>query len=284
MVVLARDSDEAKRIDGALREWRQGDVALQESWFVHVGDPRTPLSEASSDADADGIQALESEVAGLVIVTQTCDIVRSCTSRPYVEVTPLVKVSQDDYLQVVRGQRPAHAALPAVAAQLLVADLDRVMTVEKAIVANWERTPGCVTDADGRRFAQALARKRVRFAFPDDFTQLAKGLQRRLRDKHQKLTDEGQGLRALREIRVQASPSWDANQVSLFFWFVREHGTLDLHGNGWADLLADWLALLPINGRFVSVDGQVVTLQDMTAEEFVDSDPLDLDHLSSHEG
>lgn len=42
------------------------------------------------------------------------------------------------------------------------------MTVEKSIVAMWIRTPRYTHDADGRAFAQALARKRVRFAFPDE--------------------------------------------------------------------------------------------------------------------
>lgn len=43
MATLSPDSDEAKRIDAALQDWRQGDLALEESWFVHVGDPRARL-------------------------------------------------------------------------------------------------------------------------------------------------------------------------------------------------------------------------------------------------
>lgn len=283
MATLAPDSDEAKRIDASLREWRQGDLALEESWFVHVGDGAAPLSAAAAEA-AGGAQALTSEVLGLVVVTQTCDIVRSCVIRPYVEVAPLVRVSEDDLHQVKRGRRPAHAALPALENVLLVADLDRVMTVEKSIVASWKRTPGFTRDADGRAFAQALARKRVRFAFPDDFTSLAKKLQARLGDKHDKNTDEGRGLRALREIRVCASPSWDAVSTEIFFWFIRDDADATFDGKSWADLRKDWLKLVPETGRFTSVDGQVATLQEMTAEDYVDSDPLDLNHLSTTGG
>ena len=36
--------------------------------------------------------------------------------------------------------------------------------------------------------------------------------------------------------------------------------------------------------RFVRVDGVVLTLDDLTARDFVESDPLDLDHLSTREG
>jgi hypothetical protein len=280
VATLAPGSDEAKKIDAALTDWRQGDLALEEPWFVHVGDPSAPLSEVAAQADAEGIQALQSEAVGLVIITQTCDIVRNCTERPYIEVAPLVRVSAEHLHEVRRGRRPAHATLPALVQSSLVADLDRVMTVEKSIVASWKRTAGYTSDADGRTFAQALARKRVRFAFPDDFTAFAKRLQGRLTDKHDKNTDEGRALRALREIRVHAALSWDAPEVEVFFWFIRDEHNSDFEGKNWADLLKEWLKLVPTSGRFHSVEGQVVSLADMTAAEYVASDPLDLDHLT----
>jgi hypothetical protein len=278
---LAPDSAEAKGIDAALQEWRQGDLALDELWFIHVGDPAEPLTDASAEADAAGLQALTSEVAGLAIVTQTCDVARTCAARPYVEVAPVVRVEADDLVAIQRGRRPALATLPALASRSLAVDLDRVMTVEKSVMAKWKRTPGYTSDADGRAFAQALARKRVRFAFPDDFTELAKKLQARLIDKHEKTTDEGRGLRALLEIRVQASPTWDASPVALLFWFVRHDADANFEGENWADLLKDWLKLVPKSGRFTEIDGQVASLEEMTGADYVGSDPLDLDHLSS---
>jgi len=68
---LAPDSDDARRIDDALAHWRQGDFALAECWFVHVGDPAAPLTKAAAQTDGEGLQALTSEVAGLVVITQT---------------------------------------------------------------------------------------------------------------------------------------------------------------------------------------------------------------------
>lgn len=281
MATIAPDSDEAKRIDTALQQWRQGDYTIEENWFVHVGNSDAPLSIVADEAQGDGIQALTSEVLGLIVISQTCDIVRNCVSRPYLEVAPLVSVSKDEMLNVKRRRRPAYATLPSLETNLLVVDLDRVMTVEKAIVATWRRTPGYAHDADGRAFAQALARKRVRFAFPDDFTPLVKKLVGRLEEKHGKNTDEGRGLQALLEIRVCASPSWDARSVEVFFWFIRDEQEITFDGKDWAELLKAWLQLVTADGRFTKVDGQVVTLADMTAEDFVYSDPLDLDHLSS---
>lgn len=267
-------------IDTILASWRQGDCVLGSQWFAHriakwsvVAEARDAL--AQTDADL-----VETEVPGFIVVTQTCDIVRSCAERPFIELCPLVEVDNHRLEEIKRCRRPAYAFVPLLSERRLVADLDRVMTAEKPFVATWERTPGWETDTEARAFAAALSRKRMRFAFPDDFSALAKKLLGRLSDKHEKNTDEGRGLRTLSEIRVQASPSWDADKVDIFFWFLREEGNLDFEGKNWADLLREWLSLVPAMGRFHTVSGQVTTLEDMTAREYVDSDHLDLDYVS----
>jgi hypothetical protein len=277
---FAPDPGSVQRIDAALAEWRQGDVALEEQWFAHVGDPSEPLTVAASEVDGEEPQTLTSEVAGLVVVTQSCDVVRSCVSRSFVEVSPLVEVSDEDLQQIRRARQPRYAFVPATESDRLVADLDRVMTVEKAIVARWRRTRGCLTDEQVREFADALARKRQRFAFPDDFTALATKLRQRLAEKHDKNSPEGRALRALRQIRVRAAPSWVAGQIEVFFFFIREEDVQEFEGKGWDVHLERWLKLIPASGRFSSVDGVVVPLDQMTAREHVESDPLDLDQLS----
>ena len=59
-------------------------------------------------------------------------------------------------------------------------------------------------------------------AFPDEFEMAANRLQKRWLEKHDKQSPEGAHLRALREIRVRAAPSWDASEVHISFWFVKE--------------------------------------------------------------
>lgn len=280
MASPAPDKEAVLRIDALLRAWRQGDLARAESWFVHVGDGAAPLSPAAAAAN-DGIQALTSEVCGLAIVTQTCDIVRSCADRPYVEVAPLVRVTEHDLYQIERGRRPGLAFLPAVREDRLVVDLDRVMTVEKSIVAGWVRTPGFVSDAEGRAFARALARKRARAAYPDDFVVFAQPLADRMSSKHDKQSDEGRALRALREIRVRAAPSWNAEQVTLMFWFIRDVDDFAVQNLSWDRCLDDWMKRVEPHGRFVHMDAVVLILDELTAREYVESDPLDLDHLSA---
>ena len=256
-------------VDAATANWRQGDCVLGEEWFIVRGNA------ADSSPVPDEAEVLEDQVAGLAVVTQTCDIVRSCTDRPYVEVSPLVR--SEDLDGVKAGRRPNYAYLPGVAAQGLVADLDRTMTVTKNTLAGWTRVPGCADEEDARALSRALKRKRGRFAFPDDFNALCNGLKRRLLEKHGKHSPEGTALRRLREIRIEATPSWEFDSVSLMFWFIRheDEGAMD-----WNKLLQSWLDLVPPAGRFRRVEGIVTSLDAMTAADYVNSERLDLDHLS----
>ena len=258
--------------DLGLADWRQGDVALGVTWFVQVEPP-----EEAGETHA----IIEDGVKGLVAVTQTCDIVRPAEHRPYIEFAPLVEMaSPEAFADVERGARPAYAVVPALRGRRLVADLDRSMTVHKAVVSGWPRTPGWSTDPEIRAFAQALARKRARFAFPDDFVAVVSSLQDRVKRKHGRVSEEGEALRALREIRVQATPEWDAAAVDVMIYFIRERGAVAPAPRGWDGWLGEWLGLLRPAGRFQAVDGTVVGLDALTAEEYVASDPLDLDYLS----
>ena len=101
--------------------------------------------------------------------------------------------------------------------------------------------------------------------------------------KHAKESPEGLALRALREIRVRAAPAWDAEEVELTFLFVRDEETGRFEQREWHKYLHQWLDLVRRSGRFVYVDGVVQTLDDLTARDYVESDPLDLDHLSGRD-
>lgn len=271
-----------KEVDEVLKNWSQGDCVLGEYWFMHRFNPQQPLTKSSQDSVNQDTEAdiTEDEVLGFAVVTQTCDLLRSCRDRPFVEVVPLVEVNKQLLLEIQKARRPQFAYISGVAELNLVADLDRVMTVEKAVVAQWERKQGCFNDEEIRALGLALSKKRARFAFPDDFVGFVNKLQNRLKDKHTKNSDEGSALRALREIRVKASPSWNESQVELMFWFIRDPEQLDWNGSQWRDLLKKWLELIPESGRFNIVEGSVVTLEDLTAKDYTESDPLDLNNLS----
>jgi hypothetical protein len=274
------EASEVTRINNALAEWRQGDVVRGPIDFIHMGDPARPLTNLAEEAQGDGPTVLVGEEVGLVVLTQTCDLVRTCVKQPFIEFAPIVEVDQDELRQIERGGLLKYAHIPVLQDERLVADLDRTMTVEKTIVVDWVRVPGCRNDAEARAFAEALRRKRGRFAFPDDFVEASQALQNRLKEKHDRQSDEGRALRALREIRVTAEPSWEAEQVNLMFWFIRHPEQRDFEGKEWNKSRETWLKLVKKTDRYVAVDGLVATLADMTAEDYVTSDPLDLDYLS----
>ena len=90
-------TDEAgrERIDEAMEAWRQGDCVLGEHWFLFRLDIGAPLTGEAAEAAAEGVDTGEAEVRGLMVATQTCDIVRGCGERPFVEVCPLVEVDPE---------------------------------------------------------------------------------------------------------------------------------------------------------------------------------------------
>lgn len=251
-------------IDAALTAWKQGDCVVGEQWFAF----------RRTDGEA-GL--LEESVEGFVVVTQSCDVVRSAERRPAVEVSPLVKVQDATRLdEVRRGRLLQYGFVPGVATKGLVADLDRTMTVHKEVVSRWERVDGCQTDAEVRQFAEVLSRKRKRFAFPDAFSELVKPLQDRFRSKHDKQSPEGEAMRALREIRVQARPSWVANPIDVDFFLVCDEATKAVVGaqrEGWQRLVTE-------RTPFRTVDFMTVSLDELTAAQYVATDPLDLEYLS----
>lgn len=262
-------------VDDAIRQWRQGDVALEADLFVDMRAGET----GPSDPDA-----VTSEVRGLILLTQTCDVVRVHTERPWVEVAPLVEIPDLALMaSIERLEKPQYALIPALRGERLVADLDRTMTIDKALLVSWERTPGWSLDEEERRFREALARKRSRPAFDDDFVKAVKRLSARLRKNHGKDSPVGHATTALLEIRVQASPSWAAPDVKVFFWFIHDcpPGESSIV---WDRQVESWLSLLEPKGRFRDFDGTASTLDDMTARDYVDSDRLDLDRLSCGQG
>lgn len=270
-----------QEVDTASKNWRQGDSVLGDHWFVYRFDPQRPLTSDSVNIAYENNNISESEVNGFVIVTQTCDIVRTCKTRSFIELVPLVKVDTKDLNAIQKCRQPQYAYISGVAEHNLVADLDRVMTVEKAVILGWQRIQGCKNDQETRALGQALARKRIRFAFPDEFNQLMNKLQDKIKEKHNKQeSQEGKALRSLREIRVCAEPSWDSPEVQITLWFIRHEEQNLFENKTWNQFLEKWLDLIPESEHF-KVDGVVTSLEDITAKDYVESDPLDLDHLSS---
>jgi len=214
------------------------------------------------------------------MLSQTCDVIRDCGKRPFVNVAPLIEVPRLEFEAIRRLKRPARAYIPATEGDRLVADLDRTMTIEKSIVARWTRIPGWKADNELRDFVSALTRKWTRFAFPEDFVVSTKDIQRRLANKHDKRSKEGAHLRALREIRVRGAPSWDNEIVHLSWWFIKDADPLGVEAD-WPKYLKLWIDLFNDSDRFELNTSIVCRLEEMTARDYLESDRLDLDRVTT---
>lgn len=95
----------------------------------------SPLTCKAAAAALDGVDAIEAEVRGFMVVTQTCDLARACDDRPFVEVCPLVDIDAARVAEVAKVRRPRNATVRGIVDRNLAADPDRVMTVEKGVIA-----------------------------------------------------------------------------------------------------------------------------------------------------
>lgn len=201
--------------DAAILEWRQGDV-IEFSRFVHQksGDPDHLLASVSTATEK------------LVVVTQTCDIVRPVSRRPFVQLAAVVSVDEGRARKLREGTTPHLIHLPALGPNAF-ADLDRVMTWEKQTLVAYERAPAVRDEDERRKLRDSIGRKFSRFPFPDDFTISIEWLRDRIIDKHDKpVSAEGRLLRQVMQIRATANPDWDSAAASIDLTFVLEEGQL----------------------------------------------------------
>lgn len=285
MAYLA-DANHVAEVDRATEQWCQGDIVdlAVMSWWA---DGKLPLTEPAEGITEDdpgepGLSTVYAEADGLVIVSQTCDIVRDARTRPFVQLARLVRLPDQAAAEARRGMRPRFVPVPGAGSDAFC-DLDGIVTAEKSVLARSQRRVGLPTDIDRRRFGRAVGRSFSRFAFPDDLHSSLQPMVRRIRERHGRDSPEGRALRALEEIRVTGAPSWSANAIDVFLVFAppsASDATEVMADEEWDQIVDEWIARAEPHGVIRSVDGAMIPLDELTAREYIDSDLLDLDHLS----
>ena len=193
----------------ACRQRRQGDIVQLTSLPV---------------LGADGTVRQHPAPDGVVILSQTCDVV--LPDRLTVVAAPLVRLSGDVLRQAVKGGRPRYVAVPAVGADTF-ADLDIIGTLDKNILASTPVTDGVSqADADVRRFGQRIARRFGRFPFPDEVVPWLTPLTDIVTSKSGKETGEALALEQVVELRVEATDGWAAPPYDLTLVTIVRAGTL----------------------------------------------------------
>lgn len=215
------------KVDEAMLGWRQGDVA-RPGPFGWLADRSHPLTLQTHQLGGEGLGLTQAEAEAVAVVTQTCDVVRTCWSEsgdglPFVQVCPVVVLAGADLTEAAGGHSSRFAPLPALGHDHF-ADLLVCSTLEKTVLLGLEGPiSGCGSDEDREKFAAAVDRNRRRFAFPDGMDQVLNPLRRRFRDKWKKDSAEGRRIAEVWEIRARRAdhtPWLGEDQVEVEFTFV----------------------------------------------------------------
>jgi hypothetical protein len=201
------DSDENEDGYAFLNEWRQGDFSLNVGGFLYA--------EASTDGELYYAREVREGVLGLVVISQTCDIVRRTGGRHYVAVCPLIKLGSQEIEKVHQGRKP-YLSVVEKSEDGVFADLSRPFSVSKDLLRGWRRFDGFSSEASRARFSSALERKFGQFAFPDEFDDAFKIFKNRVWSRHNK-TDSlpGKIYRSIQQIRFRVLPNWESTEKTL---------------------------------------------------------------------
>lgn len=306
------------RIANRLEDFRQGEV-VDLPWLINAAvlhglhHMPVPLFKILS-------YVARSKVKQVVVLTQTCDIVRPPDKRPYLQVAPLERVSNPNTARrYAEGESPQYVAVPAVGPDSF-ADLDRIMTVDKRLIIKCRHGVGVGAEPeDVRRFAQAVARKFGRYPFPNYFIESVEPLRSRILRRWDKPTSpEGQVLDDLVQIRVQPVPiEKPTSDTDLTLVFIMRQGSLPIladppvpsqkiiewlgtpkppseiarelvnQATGQDDksylynkLAEAWAALCLLNSPIRSISGEMISEDEYVLSDYWKSERLDLDQLS----
>ena len=263
-----------------LAEWQQGDFSLGCGDFLF-----RDISEMTDDGEDDGGAVFDSEIVGFAVISQTCDVVRDPGRVPYVSVCPMVVVDAKRKGEIERGQAPRFGFLSATPDGVVV-DFSRAMSVTKNLLVSWERQRGCEDERQQLEFARALETYFGRFAFPDPFVASVASLRKAILSKYPRgESDLGKAVRSIREIRAYPHASWsDQEAVPVtFIAILEDEGERELADREeirkqiWPKISAiEW------QGPFsLHEDGlHLATLSDLTAADYLNSYPLDVNSLS----
>lgn len=260
-------------------KWIQGDYTLSDQDFIYMFNKENPVTDESKQLSSEDLPIVMQQVKGLIVLSQTCDIVKEHLKRPFVEVAPLVTLPESLYNEAIRGKSPRFTVVLNLQSLKIAVDLDRVMTVEKPLLDKWPHSAGFHNGDDARSFSEALARKRIRPAFPNDFNEYITTFNKFIREKHGKKSTEGDLLLKISEIRVLPSPDWNQSKIKVFFYFFLNKFVNVETKRKIDDLIQLQFSKLPKSEKY-EADYRVDYYSDVNAEDYRLSERLDYDYLS----
>ena len=206
---------------------------------------------------------------------------RNCEGREYAEVSPLVQIEPDWIQDIQKGRRPRYAYLPGLADRNLVVDLDRTMTVEKAVVANGLEFQDARRMMRGWPLLKLLRVSGYALLFQMGSTPASRNF-----------GHVSSVMKARQQMKVSLLRLWtkfEFNQahigmrtkITVLFWFLLEAGTaIDFDAS--RKVIDKWISLTDFTSPFALAHTafNLVEPRDMTVQDYKNSYRLDYDDVS----
>lgn len=161
---------------------------------------------------------------GVVVLTQTCDIVQP--GRPNLQVAPLMYLDASVLKPAQKGLRPNLVHVPGIADNAF-ADLSFIFSVDKTNVINRPHRRGLSDDDEIRKFGQHVGRRFSRFAFPDDIVPWFRRLQEVVGSRHGKMNSPvGWVFDQVASLRIECATGWYRYPFEVTLCLVMEPGVL----------------------------------------------------------
>jgi hypothetical protein len=247
------------------------------------------ISELDETGQLDAGAIIDSEIEGLCLISQTCAGVRDPTRIAQVSVAPLVKLDPNGIADVKRGAAPRFCIVDNLPDGVVV-DLTRVMSISKELLISFERQRGCENEAAQNKFARALEIFFGRFAFPDDFVGALQSFRSSVLSKHSRpASDFGKAFRSIREIRVLPHASWqNTDSIPItFIVIIDDDGKREVEDrNKILEQIQHKVDDISFQKPFQKHDMSIwmVTLNDITAADYLNSYPLDINSITLAQG
>lgn len=223
-------SDALARVQ-AVAEMIQGEAFQIRDACIVLALAEWPLGELSREAaveqNAEGIFGVPHPVDSVVLLTQTCDLIRTSADTPYCQVAPIVDASAAFAYEALRGLRPGWAGLPWVSSTA-IADLARITTLERSLLVGMESLGRPWNQQERFHFADTVARHLTRPALPDAVSETLRPFLKRMKEKHDRQSQEGRCIEQIRTIRIEASPDFDTPAPDLNLLLILDE--IDLPG------------------------------------------------------
>jgi hypothetical protein len=247
-------------------EWGQGDASLDVDALPHVNAEN---------------EIIDLRVAGVVITSQTCDIVNGSSlpgSPALIQVAGLVEQNARFVEEVRKFRRPRYLYVPALSHRNLVADLELTATYDRAVLSKWTRVPAPQDRESRSHCSFALGRQRARHAFPDLWATAFDKLRDWIKARAGKDSDEGRFVDAIEELRVVADDVDRPPSIDIIC--IMPVTATPSQRAAWAATMIPLMTGKLDKAWCPNVVVRLATTRELTAEEYLSARPLDFEAMS----